>query len=112
MNITEFITMMAQDNETQSQPKKDLYHDVIDCMRVVALQNDADGEVNNSKTCEGAFSEIQKYAQSRKSNSTGIFAAMDIVAKYLGLRFDKEKLMAPVTELKPKRGVRNLEDFL
>ena len=112
MILTEFITMMVQDNETQSQPKKDLYNDVIDCMRVVALQNDADAEVDNSKTCEGAFSEIQNYAQSRKSNSTGIFAAMSIVAKYLGLKFDKERLMVPIEQAKAKQNVVNFEDFL
>ena len=112
MKLTEFITMMVQDNETQSQPKKQLYSDVVDCMRVVALQNDGSAEVDNKKTCEGAFAEIQKFARDNNSNCTGIFAAMDIVAKYLGLQFDKEKLMAPVLEPKPKRAVMSLEDFM
>ena len=112
MKLTEFITMMVQDNETQSQPKKQLYSDVIDCMRVVALQNDGAAEVDNKKTCDGAYQKIKKHAHDMKSESTGVFAAMDIVAKYLGLQFDKEKLMAPVTVTKPKRAVMSLEDFM
>ena len=110
MMLTEFISMMFQDNETQSATKKKLNNDVIDCMRVVALQNEPTAEVDNAKTCDGAFKEIESYAR-KNGNCTGIFAAMEVVAKYLGLKFDKEIMMAPVAKIE-KSNVIDLSDFM
>lgn len=114
MKVDEFVEMWMQDNETESDKALKLINvSIIDCLRVAALQNkDVEIENTGEKTLKGAFKAIEQFARDNDANCTGIFDAINIVAEYVGLKFDKELLMLPVQPSRKKTSNKvKLEDF-
>lgn len=60
MRKDEFLKMMVEDVETQSEPKKSLYMDVIECMDIALSQSPDSFDVPPDKTVSGAFELIEK----------------------------------------------------
>lgn len=116
MKLVEFITMMVQDNETQSEPTKQLHNGIIGCLKIVALQNDPNTEIDAKKTLEDAYKHLCKKAQEKRTQCYDDTQAMPIFAEYFGLKFDIAKtpqlLSDEPVNPKPKKAVVDLSDFL
>lgn len=83
MKKAEFIKMLQQDNETQTEPKKSLYAQVVDCTVIALLDEAADFEIDGGVTCEKLFGLIESQARSTKKNCVGPFEAAKLIAEYL-----------------------------
>ena len=85
MKKVDFITMLKQDNETLSEPKKSLYAQVIDCTVIALLDEPMDFEVDPKITCESLFALILERAKKKdaRQGCVGPFEAADMIAEYL-----------------------------
>lgn len=83
MKKADFINMLQQDIETQSEPKKSLYAQVIDCTVIALLDESADFEVDGTITCESLFGLIEKKAKETRKNCIGPFEAAKLIAEHL-----------------------------
>ena len=86
MNKKEFLTMMVQDNETRTD-KKAIMAEVIDTMELALSQSPDSVQIDPSKTAEGAYALIE--AEGRKTRAVGPFRAAEIIAGYLGVKFER-----------------------
>lgn len=110
MRKDEFLKMMFEDNETESEPKKTLYADVLDCMDIALSQTARDYDVPEGKTLQGAFALIEKRAKEKQKSGTacvGPFEAAEIIAEYLGTKYERASRRFSA----PKPTVR-IEDFI
>lgn len=111
MNKTEFLKMMWQDIETEKEPLKALYANVIDCMDIALSQTPETYDIPSDRTVAGAFELIEKRARERQKSGkacVGPFEAASIIAEYLGTKYERasQRLTA-----KPSVKV-NLDDFI
>lgn len=108
MKKNDFLQMMWQDNETEQEPKKTLYADVIECMALALSQSPDSFEVPDGKTIKGAYELIEKRAKEKKTNCVGPFEAAEIIAADYGTTYER-----PSKQLtgQPKPKV-NLDDFM
>lgn len=107
MRKDEFLKMMWQDNETEQEPKKTLYADVIECMDMALSQAPDTHEVPADRTAKGAYELIEKHGREKKAQCVGPFEAAEILAPYLGTTYARPSKRFAAA--KPKV---NLEDFL
>ncbi len=108
MNKNEFLKMMFEDIATESEPKKSLYTDVIECMDIALSQTPITFDVPSDKTVKGAFELIEKTAKERQKNGTacvGPFEAAEILAEYLGTTYERASKRYSSTPV-------NIEDFI
>lgn len=113
MKKTEYLLMLFQDNETETEPKKELHAAVLECT-VEALSQVGDSfEVDGKIGLNELFVEIEKAAKSGKANCVSPFKASELIAKKLGAEY-----IRPIYKLKATFGgasetpAVNLEDFL
>lgn len=109
MKKDEFLRMMWQDNETEQEPKKTLYADVIECMDIALSQASDTHEVPSDRTAQGAYELIEKRGQEKRKEGAycvGPFEAAEVIAPYLGTTYTR-----PSKRFAAKPKV-NLEDFL
>lgn len=83
MKKVEFIKMLQQDNETQVEPKKSLYAQVIDCTVIALLDETSDFEIDATVTADSLFELIEKKARETKKNCVGPFEAVKLIAEHL-----------------------------
>lgn len=107
MRKDEFLKMMWQDNETESEPKKTLYADVIECMDIALSQSPDTFEVPSDRTTADAYAAVEKYAREKKLQSIGPFQSAELIAGYLGTKYER-----PSKRLEAVKAKVNLEDFL
>lgn len=107
MKKDEFLRMMWQDNETEQEPKKTLYADVIECMDIALSQASDTHEVPSDRTAKGAYELIEKRGREKKAQCVGPFEAAELIAPYLGTTYERPSKR--FASAKPKV---NLEDFL
>lgn len=108
MRKDEFLKMMVEDVETQSEPKKSLYMDVIECMDIALSQSPDSFDVSSDKTVSGAFELIEKRGKERQKNGTacvGPFEAVEIIAEYLGAKYERASKRYSQVKV-------NIEDFI
>ena len=109
MRKDDFLQMMWQDIETESEPTKTLYADVIECMDLALSQSPDTFEIAGDKTVKGAFELIQKRGKERQKNGmacVGPFEAAELIADYLGTKYERAS-----KRLAKKKKV-SLEDFI
>lgn len=109
MNKNEFLKMMCQDIETEKEPQKTLYADVIDCMEIALSQVSDTFEVPADKTVKGAFEKIEEFAKKNRQGNVGcvgLYEAVEIIAKYLGVKYERVS-----KRFVPKSITLNLDDF-
>lgn len=109
MKKQEFLCMMRQDNETEAEPNKTLYADVIECMDIALSQASDTFEVPADRTTKGAYELIEKRGRENKKGNVGCvgpFEAAEIIAEYLGAKY----IRAP--KKYGKASPVNLEDYL
>ncbi len=88
MNKIEFIKMLQQDNETQTEPKKSLHAQVIDCTIIALIDEAADFEIDATVTANNLFKLIEKQARSNASHCVGPFQAAKLIAEHLKTKND------------------------
>ncbi len=88
MNKIEFIKMLQQDNETQTEPKKSLHTQVIDCTIIALIDEAADFEIDATVTANSLFKLIEKQARSNASHCVGPFQAAKLIAEHLKTKND------------------------
>lgn len=109
MRKDEFLRMMVQDNETESDPnKKALYADTIECMDIALSQSPADTDIAADKTTEGAYKTVEAFARKNNRRSVGPFESAELIAQYLGVKYER----AAKKYAKPKPPTVNLDDLL
>ncbi len=104
----DFLKMMIEDNETESEPKKSLYKDVIECMDIALSQTPDTFDVPSGKTVRGAYELIEKCGKERQKNGIACvdsFEAAEIIAEYLGTKYER------ATKRYCRKTVR-VEDFI
>lgn len=116
MRKIEYLVMLIQDNETESEPKKELHEAVIECT-VEALSQTPDDKEVEQFTLEELFKLIEASAKDNKSNCVSPFKAAELIAEKFGCKYER-----PINKLKAKicagalDGSRppkhSLEDFL
>ena len=107
MRKDEFLRMMVQDNETESNKnKKALHADVIECMDIALSQSPADTEIAADKTTEGAYTVVEEFARKNNRTSVGPFESVELIAQYLGVNYER------ATKKYAKSPTVNLDDLL
>lgn len=113
MKKNDYLLMLFQDNETESEPKKELHAAVLECTVEALSQTSDDFEIDGKIGLTELFAEIEKSAKSGKPNCVSPFRASELIAKKLGVEY-----VRPIDRLKatfcgtsePQK--LNLEDFL
>ena len=108
MRKDEFMKMMFEDLETESEPKKTLLSDVLECMDIALSQTPDTFDVAPDKTLSGAFALIEKRGKERQKSGTacvGPFEAAEIIAEYLGTKYER-------ASKRYSRATVKLEDFI
>lgn len=108
MRKDEFLKMMVEDVETQSELKKSLYMDVIECMDIALSQSPDSFDVPSDKTVSGAFELIEKRGKERQKNGiacVGPFEAAEIIAEYFGAKYERASKRYGQAKV-------NIEDFI
>ena len=88
MNKIEFIKMLQQDNETQTEPKKSLHAQVIDCTTIALIDEAADFEIDATVTADSLFKLIEQKARSSSAHCVGPFQAAQLIAEHLKTKND------------------------
>jgi len=88
MNKIEFIKMLQQDNETQTEPKKSLHAQVIDCTTIALIDEAADFEIDATVTADSLFKLIEQKARSSSAHCVGPFQAAKLIAEHLKTKND------------------------
>lgn len=88
MNKIEFIKMLQQDNETQTEPKKTLHTQVIDCTIIALIDEAADFEIDATVTADSLFKLIEQKARSSSAHCVGPFQAAKLIAERLKTKND------------------------
>lgn len=83
MKKIEFIKMLQQDNETQTEPKKSLHAEVIDCTIIALIDESSDFEIDAKITADDLFKLITEKARTTKAQCIGPFDAAKLIAEYL-----------------------------
>ncbi len=96
MKKREYLLMLFQDNETETEPKKELHAAVLECTVEALSQVDDNFEIDGKIGLPELFAEIEKEAKSCKANCVSPFHASELIAKRLGAPYTRplEKLRA------------------
>ncbi len=113
MKKTDYLLMLFQDNETESEPKKDLHAAVLECTVEALSQTNDDFEIDGKIGLNELFTEIEKAAKSGKANCVSPFKASELIAKKLGVEYVRpiDRLKATFCSATEPQAV-SLEDFL
>ena len=88
MNKIEFFKMLQQDNETQTEPKKSLHAQVIDCTIIALIDEAPDFEIDATVTADSLFKLIEQKARSSAAKCVGPFEAAKLIANHLKTKND------------------------
>lgn len=113
MKKNDYLLMLFQDNETETEPKKELHAAVLECTVEALSQTSDNFEVDGKIGLTELFAEIEKQAKSGKANCVSPFHASELIAKKLGVEYVRpiDRLKATFCSEKEPQSV-NLEDFL
>jgi hypothetical protein len=114
MTKQDFLRMMVEDNETNSNAaQKSLYADVIDCIDIALSQSPDSVDVAPDKTIKGAFELIKAAAKAKPpvdgAAAVGPFEAAELIAGYLGVAYTRASKRYATA--RPVAAV-NLDDFI
>lgn len=111
MKKNEYLIMLFQDNETETEPKKELHEAVLECT-VEALSQTNDVEIDSSIGLPELFAVITEAGKSSKAQCVSPFRAAELIAAKLGVRYtrpiDRMRAQFGQPVAKPKK---RLEDF-
>lgn len=94
MKKNDYLKMLIQDNETEKQPKKELYEAVIECTIEALSQTDDNFEIDHTIGCAELFEVIRK---NQSGGCVSPFKASELIAAKLGVSYTR-----PIDKLKAK----------
>lgn len=113
MKKTDYLLMLFQDNETESEPKKELHAAVLECTVEALSQTNDDFDIDGKIGLNELFAEIERNAKPGKANCVSPFKASELIAKKLGVEYVRPiyRLKATFCSATEPQAV-SLEDFL
>lgn len=115
MKKNEYLLMLFQDNETETEPKKELHEAVLECTVEALSQTDDNVEIDSKIGLPELFIEIQNTGKATKAQCVSPFKAAELIAAKLGVKYTR-----PINKLRARFGASsekttpklNLEDFI
>lgn len=115
MKKNEYLMMLFQDNETETEPKKELHEAVLECAVEALSQTDDNFEIDGKIGLSELYAEIQKEGKNSKAYCVSPFHASELIAAKLGTTYSRpiNKLRAQFgsTAARPAPKV-NFDDFI
>lgn len=113
MKKTDYLLMLFQDNETETEPKKELHAAVLECTVEALSQTSDNFEIDGKIGLNELFAEIERNAKPGKANCVSPFKASELIAKKLGVEYVRpiDRLKATFCSATEPQAV-SLEDFL
>lgn len=108
MKKREYIEMLMQDIETETEKNKRLYADVIDCVDIALQGENDDFEVDDKISVQELYKDIEKKARTEKLQCVGPFEVAEMFAKKFGASY--KRITAVIREENSR--MINLEDFI
>lgn len=90
MTKSKYIEMLIQDNETEKEPTKILYADVIDCADIALSQTPETFEIDASIGLKDLYAEIESAGKKSAAHCVGPFEAAELIAKKLGTTYTRK----------------------
>ena len=114
MKKFEYLMMLFQDNETETEPKKELHMAVLECTVEALSQTPDDFQVDGKIGLPELYAEIEKHGKGSKAQCVSPFHASELIAAKLGVKYSRpiDKLRAHFGNSSAKPPKLNLEDFL
>lgn len=114
MKKNEYLQMLFQDNETESDAKKkELHEAVLECTVEALSQTDDTAEFDHRIGLSELFDVILNAGKSSKAQCVSPFRAAELIAEKLGVKYSR-----PIDRMRAQFGVkaaakpsRRLEDF-
>lgn len=113
MKKNEYLKMLFQDNETETEPKKELHEAVLECTVEALSQTDDNYEIDGKIGLTELFAEIEKSARSGKVRCVSPFRASELIAAKFGVKY-----VRPIDKLRASFGGSssapkiNFDDFI
>lgn len=95
MKKNDYLAMLIQDNETETEPKKELYNAVIECTIEALSQSSDNTEIDQSIGLKELYGEIEAAGKASKAYCVSPFAASELIAAKLGVQYTR-----PIVKLK------------
>ena len=112
MKRDEYLKMLYQDNETEKEPKKELYTAVLECTVEALSQTPDCTEVDQSVGLDALYKIIEEAG--RASRVVSPFRAAELIAKKLGVEYKRpiERFAHLFRSVGQQQAVYRLEDLL
>lgn len=115
MKKNEYLMMLFQDNETETQPKKELHEAVLECTVEALSQTDDNFDIDGKIGLAELFVEIKNESNKSKASCVSPFRASELIAAKLGTAYSR-----PINKLRAQFCSRssvpapkvNFDDFL
>ena len=115
MKKNEYLMMLCQDNETETEPLKELHEAVFECTVEALSQMGEDFEVDSKIGLPELYKVIEAAGKGTKAQCVSPFRAAELIAEKLGANYkrplDRVKALIGGSRSKPSAGI-DLEDFI
>lgn len=115
MKKNEYLMMLCQDNETETEPLKELHEAVFECTVEALSQMGEDFEVDSKIGLPELYKTIEAAGKGTKAQCVSPFRAAELIAEKLGANYkrplDRVKALIGGSRSKPSAGI-DLEDFI
>lgn len=112
MKRDDYLMMLFQDNETEKEPKKELYEAVLECTVEALSQENADFEADQTVGLAELYKLIED--EGRKKQVVSPFRAAELIAEKLGAKYKRpiDRLAHLFENVREKPKTIRLEDLL
>lgn len=112
MKRDDYLMMLFQDNETEKEPKKELYEAVLECTVEALSQENADFEADQMVGLAELYKLIED--EGRKKQVVSPFRAAELIAEKLGAKYKRpiDRLAHLFENVREKPKTIRLEDLL
>ena len=114
MKKNEYLMMLCQDNETETEPLKELHEAVLECTVEALSQMNDDFEVDSQIGLPELYKVIDAAGKASKAKCVSPFRAAELIAGKLGANYkrplDRVKALIGGSRSKPSAGI-NLAEF-
>jgi len=115
MKKNEYLMMLCQDNETETEPKKELHEAVLECTVEALSQTGDDFEIDSKIGLSELYQVIETAGKESKARCVSPFRAAELIAQKLGVVYKRplDRVKALIGESKRiSPAPISLEDFI
>ncbi len=115
MKKNEYLMMLCQDNDTETEPKKELHEAVLECTVEALSQAGDDFEVDSKIGLSELYQVIEAAGKQSKAQCVSPFRAAELIAQKLGATYKRpiDRVKALIGESRrPSSAGISLEDFM